>query len=239
MSESATLKKVELGEYTVNYASQGSGPNMIMLHGGDKREDWSIWQPLISLSKVYSLTIPDLVGFGRSTIPTETPDYVAQARVLHEMMDRLAIEKATLVGTSWGGQVALEEAITWPDRVENLVLMSSTYDKAQLPKLRKVNRPSLIIWAEDDQVAQLKAGYMLRDAIRTAKLEVLPPVAKNPRYDFTVAHKLERYRSEVIVGMITDFLSAPWQRIAEPPEMEPELRGMAMKSDKDGEGKAQ
>ncbi len=239
MNSSTALKKVELGEYTVNYASEGSGPNMIMLHGGDKREDWSIWQPLISLSKVYSLTIPDLVGFGKSTIPTETPDYVAQARILHEMMDRLAIEKATLVGTSWGGQVALEEAISWPERVENLVLMSCTYDKAQLPKLRKVNKPALIIWAEDDQVAQLKAGYLLRDAIRTAKLEVLPPVAKNPRYNFTIAHKLERYRSEVIVGIITDFLSAPWQKIAEPPEMEPELRGMAMKADKDGEEKTE
>ena len=231
------MRKVELGEYTVNYASEGSGPDMIMLHGGDKREDWSIWQPLMSLSKEYSLTIPDLVGFGKSTIPVETPDYVAQARVLHEMMDRLAIEKATFVGTSWGGQVALEEAISWPERVESLVLMSSTYEKAQIPRLRKINRPTLIIWAQDDHVAQVKAGYLLRDAIRTAKLEVLPPVAKNPVYDFTIAHKLERYRSDLVVSMITDFLSAPWQKIAEPPDMEPELRGMAMKEAKDGDEK--
>ena len=56
--------------------------------------------------------MPDLVGFGRSTVPVETPDYKVQARVLHEMMDRLGIQKAILVGTSWGGQVALEVAIT-------------------------------------------------------------------------------------------------------------------------------
>ena len=236
MKASTMVKKAELGEYTINYASEGSGPSMIMLHGGDKREDWSVWRPLMSLSKQYSLTIPDLVGFGQSTAAVETPDYIAQARVLHELMDRLAIEKAVLVGTSWGGQVALEEAITWPERVESLVLISSTYDKAQLPRLRGVNRPALIIWAEDDHVAQLKAGYVLRDAIRTAKLEVLPPVANNPRYDFTISHKLERFRSDVIVSMIGDFLLAPWQKIAEPPEMEPELRGMAMKEDKEKEG---
>jgi pimeloyl-ACP methyl ester carboxylesterase len=235
MKASTTVKKAELGEYTVNYATAGSGASMVMLHGGDKRESWSTWQPLMSLAGQYSLIIPDLIGFGGSTIPAETPDHVAQARVLHELMDRIAIEKAIFVGTSWGGQVALEEAITWPERVESLVLISSTYDKSQLPRLRKVNRPALIIWAEDDRVALPKAGYLLRDALRTAKLEVLPPVAKNPKYDFSIAHKLERYRSEVITSMITDFLTAPWQKIAEPPELEPELRGMAMKEQRDGE----
>jgi len=236
---STTVKKVVLGEYVVNYASEGSGPNMIMLHGGDKREDWSTWRPLLSLSKQYSLTIPDLVGFGASTIPVETPDYVAQAKVLHEMMDRLAVEKAVFVGTSWGGQIALEEAIDWPERVESLVLISSTYDRSQIPQLGKVNRPALIIWAQDDRVAQPKAGYLLRDAIRTAKLEVLPPVAKNPRYDFMIAHRLERYRSEAVASMIVDFLSAPWQKIADPPEMEPALRGVAAKEEKDGEERKQ
>ena len=226
------VRKVELGEYALNYATEGGGPNMIMLHGGDKRDDWRVWQPLMSLSREYTLTVPDLVGFGGSTKPAETPDYKVQARVISELMDRLGVEKAVFVGTSWGGQVALEVAIDWPDRVESLVLISSTFDKEQLPKLRRVNRPALIIWAQDDHVAQVKAGYVLRDALRTAKLDVLPPVAKNPNYDFTVAHKLEKYRSDVVASMISDFLVAPWQKIAEPPELEPELRGMAMKEEK-------
>ncbi|MDA4121675.1 MAG: alpha/beta hydrolase [Thaumarchaeota archaeon] len=237
MKASTTEKRVELGEYQVNYASEGSGPSMVMLHGGDKREDWSAWRPLMSLASHYSLTIPDLIGFGKSSRPVETPDHVAQARVVHELMERLAIGKGILVGTSWGGQVALELAIEWPETVEALVLISGTYDKAQIPRLGSVNRPTLIIWAEDDLVTQLKAGYLLRDAIRTARLEVLPPVAKNPRYDFTVAHKLETYRSDVILSIISDFLSAPWQKIAEPPEMEPELRGMAMQQGKSEEDK--
>lgn len=236
MSPDPSVKTIELGEYRVSYAAQGAGPTMIMLHGSDKREDWKVWKPLSDLSKQYSLVMPDLVGFGASTVPAETPDHVGQGRVIRELMDRLGVEKAVLVGASWGGQVALEVALESPEKVESLVLISSTYDKGQLPRLRKVNRPALIIWAEDDQVAQVKAAYVLRDALRTAKLEVLPPVAKNPRYDFTVAHKLERYRSEVIVSMILGFLVAPWQRIAEPPELEPELRGMAMKEEgKEGE----
>jgi pimeloyl-ACP methyl ester carboxylesterase len=149
------------------------------------------------------------------------------------MVDKLSVQKAILVGTSWGGQVALEFAINWPERVESMVLISSTYDKGQLSRLKKVGRPALIIWAEDDLVAQVKAGYVLRDAIRTAKIQVLDPVAKNPHYDFTIAHKLERYRKDVILSMIRDFLSDPQGKIAVPPELEPELRGMAMQEEKE------
>ena len=233
MKASATVKTIELGEYRVNYAVEGKGPFMLMLHGADKREDWTVWTPLMELSKEYTLVIPDLIGFGRSSKPAETPAYGEQARVLHEMMDKLSIPKAVLVGTSWGGQVALEFAINWPDRVDSMVLISSTYDKSQLLRLGKARRPSLIIWAEDDLVAQVKAGYALRDAIKTAKIQVLDPVAKNPHFDFTIAHKLERYRKDIILSMIRDFLSDPQGKIAEPPELEPELKGMAMKEDKE------
>ncbi len=238
MSASATVKTVELGEFVVNYATEGTGPAMVMIHGSDKREDWRVWEPLLELSKEYSLVMPDLVGFGRSTIPAETPDYRVQASVLHEMMERLGIQKAVLVGTSWGGQVALELAINWPAAVEALVLISSTYDKPQLGRLGAMKRPTLIIWAEDDLVAQIKGGYLLRDSIGTSRLEVLGAVAKDPQYDFTAAHKLERYRKDVILKLIRDFLSSPSEKIAAPPELEPELKGLAMKSDDATKGQA-
>jgi pimeloyl-ACP methyl ester carboxylesterase len=230
---SPSVRAVELGEYRVNYATQGSGPNVVLLHGADKREDWSVWTPLLGLSETFSLTMPDMVGFGKSSRPVETPDYVAQAKILHEMLDKLSVSKAVFVGTSWGGQVAVEFAIHWPDRVDALVLISSTYDKSQLRLLKKVRKPSLIIWAEDDLVAQVKAGYLLRDAIGTARIQILDAVAKDPRHDFTIAHKLQRYRTDVIVASIRDFLSNPQAKVAEPPELEPELRGLAMKEEKE------
>ncbi len=233
MKASPTVKTVELGEYRINYASEGTGPAMFLLHGSDKREDWKVWEPLLELSKDFSIVMPDLVGFGRSSIPVETPDYKVQARVLHEMMERLGVQKAILVGTSWGGQVALEVAINWPQSVDSLVLISSTYDKPQLLRLKNMKRPTLIIWAEDNLVAQLKAGYLLRDSIRTARIEVLGAVAKNPNYDFTIAHKLERYKKDAIISLIRDFLSSPSEKIAEPPELEPELKGLAMKEQKE------
>lgn len=231
MSSPATIKKIELGEYVINFAQKGTGPAMLLIHGSDKRDDWRVWEPLMDLSSDHSLLIPDLIGFGGSTVPVETPDYKTQARVLHEFMEKLSVPKAVLVGTSWGGQVALEMAIDWPSSVEALVLISSTYDKPQLTRLGGMSRPTLILWAEDDLIAQIKAGYLLRDSIGTSRLEVLGAVAKNPEYDFTIAHKLERYRKDVVLKLVRDFLSSPAEKIAEPPEMEQELKGMARRGD--------
>ena len=230
---SASVNTVDLGEYHLNYATFGRGPSMVLLHGSDKREDWSVWKPLLGLGDSFSLIIPDLVGFGKSSRPTETPDYSAQANIIHELLEKLSVPKAVLVGKSWGGQVALEFAINWPEMVTSMVLISSTYDKPQLRLLRKVRRPALIIWAEDDLVAQVKAGYVLRDAIGWARIQVLEPVARDPHHDFTIAHRLERYRAEAIAGSMRDFLSDPEGKVAEPPELEPELRGLAMKEEKE------
>lgn len=226
-------RKVDVGEYKVNVASAGKGPNVVMLHGEERQPSWKDWEGFLALGDSYRLIIPDLVGFGGSSRPGEVPDYKAQARIVHELMEVMKVDKATLAGYSWGGQVALEVAISWPESVESLLLVASTYDKSQLPKLSKVRRPSLVVWAEDDLVTQLKAGYLLRDAIRTSRLEVLPPVAKDPRHDFTFAHRLLWSRRDELLKLFRAFLASPSASTAEPPELENELRGMAMKPETD------
>jgi alpha/beta hydrolase fold len=233
-----TEKTVALGEFTVNYATLGKGPDLVLLHGSDRRESWKTWEPLLSLGDSWRLTIPDLVGYGKSSRPPETPGHAGQAQVLKDLLDKLGIERADLAGTSWGGQIALEFALQWPECVGSLVLIASSYDKAQLPRLGKVHRPALIVYAEDDMVTQQKAGYLLRDAIGTSRLEILDPVAKDPEHDFTIAHRLERFRSGQMVQLVRRFLSGPESMIAEPPELENELRGLALRKadEKKGSG---
>jgi dienelactone hydrolase len=224
-------KTVDVGEYKVNYATAGSGPVIVMLHGEDKRLGWKDWKPLLPLADGFRLIIPDLVSFGKSSHPAEVPDYKAQAQIVHELLEVLKIGSASIAGYSWGGQVALELAISWPESVENLLLVASTYDKSQLHKLPKVRRPALVVWAEDDLVTQLKGGYLIRDAIGTSRLEVLPPVAKDPKHDFTFAHRLLASRSDKIIELFRSFLTSPSAATAEPPELEKELKGMAMKEE--------
>ncbi len=227
----ATEKEAEVGEFKVNYASAGKGDAVMLIHSSDRREDWHVWEPLLPLADSYALLMPDLIGHGRSSALEETPDYEAQAHILRDMLERLSVQKVNLVGTGWGGQVALEVALNWPELVKSVVLIAGAYGREQVSRLQKLRKPTLIIYAEDDMVTQLKAGYLLRDAIGTSRLEVLEAVARDPSQGFTISHKLERFRAPQVLQLVRLFLSKPEEMVAEPPEMENELRGLALRKE--------
>ena len=227
----ATEKEVAVGEFRVNYALAGGGEPLLLLHGSEARETWRIWEPLLPLADTRKLIIPDLLGHGKSTRPPETPDHRAQARMLRDFLEKLGVESLSLVAGGWGGQVALEFALEWPDFVNSMVLVASSYDKEQLPRLQKLRKPTLIIYAEDDLMTQLKAGYLLRDAIGTSRLEVLDTVARDPRYDFRMSHRLQQFRAPQVLQLTRSFLLNPEGMIAEPPEMENELKGLALRKE--------
>jgi pimeloyl-ACP methyl ester carboxylesterase len=115
--------------------------------------------------------------------------------------------------------------------VNAIVLVASSYDKDQLRRLQKLRRPTLIIYAEDDRVTQLKAGYLLRDAIGTSRLEVLDAVSRDPRYDFRMSHRLQKFRAPQILQLARSFLLNPAAMVSEPPQMENELRGMELRKE--------
>lgn len=225
----ATERLIELGEFAVNCASVGNGEGLLMLHGSDHREDWRVWEPLFQLSDGFKLVAPDLVGYGKSSRPSETPDYRVQAQIVRDLTEKMGLEKTSIMGTGWGGQVALEFALEWPGMVTSIVLIASAYDKEQLPRLKKLRRPTLIVYAEDDMMTQLKAGYLLRDAIGTSRLEVLDPVARDPRHDFRISHRLQEFKPGQVAQIVRRFLEDPTSMLAEPPEMENELRGVALR----------
>jgi len=229
-------KQIAVGEFAVNYASLGSGEPVMLLHGSEPQETWRGWEPLMSLGDSRKLIIPDLLGHGRSSRPTETPDYRAQAHVMKDLADLLGIGPTSLVGGGWGGQVALELALQSPELVSSIILVASSYDKEQLPRLQKLRKPTLIIFAEDDMVTQLKAGYLLRDAIGTSRLEVLDTVSRDPRYDFRMSHRLQKFRGPQVLQLAKSFLSNPAAMTSEPPEMENELRGQALRKEDEKDG---
>ena len=228
-------KQVEVGEFIMNYATAGNGEPLLLLHGSEPGENWHVWEPLASLADTYGIVAPDLLGHGRSSRPSETPDYRTQAQALADLTEKLGIKSLSVVGGGWGGQVALELAMARRGTVRSLVLLASTYDKDQLRRLETLRRPTLIIYAEDDMVTQLKAGYLLRDAIGTSRLEVLDPVARDPRYDFRMSHRLQKFRAPKVLQLIRSFLSRPDEMVAEPPELENELRGMELRREEEKE----
>ncbi|GEM_PF-1247753 len=231
-------KQAEVGEFVINYATAGNGEPLLLLHGSEPAETWRVWDQILGLADTYRIVVPDLVGFGKSSRPMETPDYRAQAQVVGDFVERLEIKEMSIVGSGWGGQVALEFALMRSEAVKSIVLIASSYDKNQLKRLGKLRRPTLIIYAEDDMVTQLKAGYLLRDAIGTSRLEVLDAVARDPTHDFRTSHRLQRFRAPKVLQLMRLFLSKPEAMVAEPPEQQNELRGVEMRREEKepGEG---
>lgn len=97
----------------------GAGPPVLLIHEGicDSR----MWEPQWRAYPRFHRTVRcDLRGFGRSPLPAES---YSHARDVVELLDRLDLGSAALVGVSLGGRVALEVALARPDLVERLVLV--------------------------------------------------------------------------------------------------------------------
>jgi pimeloyl-ACP methyl ester carboxylesterase len=111
--------------HEVGYRLAGDGDETILLiHGmaGSSRT-WRDVQP--ALAERYRVIAPDLLGHGESAKPMGDYSLGAHASGLRDLLAHLGIERATVVGQSLGGGVALQLAYQHPELCERLVLVSS------------------------------------------------------------------------------------------------------------------
>ena len=115
--------------YKTNYPDAGEGEPVLLLHGsGAGVSGWANWRGLIPhLSQRYRVIVPDLVGFGYTEVSTDYQVDFMNSWIdqLLALMDGLGIEKAHIVGNSFGGAVALWMAWRAPERTGRLVLMGA------------------------------------------------------------------------------------------------------------------
>jgi pimeloyl-ACP methyl ester carboxylesterase len=107
----------------VRYVRAGVGPSVLLVHGlGSSIYTWKDTLP--SLVREHDVVALDLPGFGRSEIP---PGLSAEiySRTVTGLLDRLGVARASLVGHSLGGAVAVLVAASQPERVDRLVLLDA------------------------------------------------------------------------------------------------------------------
>ena len=98
----------------------GSRPDLVLLHSGvTDRRSW--YETADRLSPGYSLVAYDRRGFGQTVASSETFDHVRDLRTL---LDALDLDRVWLVASSAGGRVAVDAALTYPERVAGLVLLA-------------------------------------------------------------------------------------------------------------------
>ena len=108
----------------LTYAQAGSGPVLLLIHGmAGTLENWqAVIEPL---SHRHTVIAPDLPGHGASAPGAGDYSIGALASGLRDLLVALGHERATLVGHSLGGGIAMQFAYQFPEITERLVLVSS------------------------------------------------------------------------------------------------------------------
>ncbi len=119
------LHTIELHGSQVAYRTAGeAGPVLLLVHGMAGSSD--TWLRCIDdLSRNHRVVAPDLVGHGVSDKPRGDYSLGAQASTLRDLLAALGHDRATVVGQSLGGGIAMQFAYQYPERVERLVLVSA------------------------------------------------------------------------------------------------------------------
>ena len=129
MPEAAEHGTVDSGGAKIYYARYGkdAGDPVIFLHGGLGNSDhWS--RQVADLADKFRIYTIDSRGQGRSTRTRAAVTYDVMANDVLAVMDHLKLERASIVGWSDGGEIALKIAILHPDRVTKLFVFGVNYD---------------------------------------------------------------------------------------------------------------
>ncbi len=182
------------GAFDTNFHDVGSGPPVLLLHGsGAGVSAWANWRGLIPvLSQNFRVIAPYLVGFGYTSIPdparfTIFDTWIDQVLAL---LDGLGVERAHVVGNSFGGWLAMQLATRHPDRLDRIVLMGPGGVKIEFTNELDAlwgytpsfdNMKKIIdIMAYDrslvtDELAELRYRATIRPGAQEAFEKVFPP----------------------------------------------------------------
>ncbi len=125
-SNTMTERTVRVNGKDIFVAEAGAGAPLVLLHGGGPGASGvsNYSRNIDALAQHFRVIVPDMPGYGRSAKGVDRGDpfgYLADH--IRGMLDELGIDRAHLVGNSYGGSCALRLALDNPHRVDKLVLM--------------------------------------------------------------------------------------------------------------------
>jgi pimeloyl-ACP methyl ester carboxylesterase len=132
---------------TISYTDFGEGKAIVFLHGYlENKSMWQLFIPLLTLNN-RAITI-DLLGHGASNSMGYLHTMEAQSEMVYALLESLKITKASFIGHSMGGYVALAFADKYPAAITKLVLLNSTaYEDSQE---RQTNRDRAVKMLKKD-----------------------------------------------------------------------------------------
>jgi pimeloyl-ACP methyl ester carboxylesterase len=154
----------------------GDGPPLLFIHGLGAL--WQCWllnmPPFMETHRVVALDLP---GFGESEMPAGEISVRGYAQVVDAVCDQLGIDCPAVVGNSMGGFIGAELALSFPTRVDRLVLVSAAGLSIEYQR-----REPLLTFARIWAASTTRAGARVDDVIRRPRLRraVLQGVFRYP-----------------------------------------------------------
>lgn len=150
-------------------AGPAKGPVVIGIHGWSQKNGRHTWQPLVEPlgTAGYRVISVDMPGWGDSPKWDKTAGKSAVVAIL----DTLGVAVAHgLLGKSWGGGVALDFGMNYPNRVQKLILTAPAF-RGDPTTLHRLTQPVLMAWAENDQTIPYQFGTALASEIPNLQFE--------------------------------------------------------------------
>ena len=175
-------RQFELHGHRVIYRIAGSGPPVVLIHGMvNSSRHWE--QVAMRLADVHTVVAPDLIGHGDSATPRGDYSLGAHAASIRDLLTGIGIDKATIVGHSLGGGVAMQFFYQFPQRTERLALVSSGgLGREVSPLLRTAALPGvsplLSLAAHDRVLSALEAGSTWLRARGSPRAKHLQAIAR-------------------------------------------------------------
>jgi len=139
-------KPIEVQHLTIHghkraFVKAGQGPVLLLLHGLGC--DHTTWAPVINtLARRYTVIAPDLLGHGLSDKPRADYSVGGYANGMRDLLTVFGIDKATVVGHSFGGGVAMQFGYQFPERTERVVLVApGGFGPEVTPAIRAITLP--------------------------------------------------------------------------------------------------
>jgi 2-hydroxy-6-oxonona-2,4-dienedioate hydrolase/4,5:9,10-diseco-3-hydroxy-5,9,17-trioxoandrosta-1(10),2-diene-4-oate hydrolase len=123
---SRTESVVEVGHRKLFVTEAGAGMPVVLLHGGGPGATGvsNFSRNIDVLAQRFRVIVPDLPGYGQSSKEIDHQDPFGDlAFAVRGLLDELGLERAHLVGNSYGGAAALRLSLDRPDKVDRLVLL--------------------------------------------------------------------------------------------------------------------
>jgi pimeloyl-ACP methyl ester carboxylesterase len=122
--KASRLHRLTLHGNRYAYRQAGAGPVIVLIHGiTSDSTNWAKVMP--GLAERFTVVAPDLLGHGGSAKPTGDYSLGAHASIVRDLMLELGHDRATFVGHSLGGGIAMQIAYQFPERCERLILVDS------------------------------------------------------------------------------------------------------------------